>query len=103
MLTAAGRLWQWGAAPDWQALRGDAPVQRTPLPTYAFQRSRHWVEPGYPVGPGLLPQGVQAPAPRVTPAAVPVESVGTLGASAATWSSHELLVGDAWKQVLGVA
>jgi phthiocerol/phenolphthiocerol synthesis type-I polyketide synthase E len=102
MLSAAGRLWQWGAAPDWQALRGAAPLQRTPLPTYPFQRSRHWIEPGYPVGPGLVPQVVLAPAPRAAdrPMAAPVEPAGT---STVAWSADERHVGDAWKQVLGVA
>lgn len=101
MLSAAGRLWQWGAAPDWQALRGNTQVRRTPLPTYPFQCTRHWVEPGYPVGPGLVPQAALSTAPRAAhrPAVADVEPTGT---SAAPWSPHERLVGDAWKQVLGV-
>lgn len=103
VLSAAGRLWQWGASLDWQALRGGAPVQRTPLPTYPYQRRRYWIEPGYPVGPGLAPQVAQAPTPRSTvdrPALAPVESICT---SPVAWSEQERIVGDAWKQVLGVA
>lgn len=102
MLSAAGRLWQRGATPDWRALRGDGSVQRTSLPTYPFQRSRHWVEPSYTVGPGLVPQITQAPAPRTANrlASTLVESSDT---SAEAWSENELAVSHAWKQVLGVA
>jgi thioesterase domain-containing protein/acyl transferase domain-containing protein len=46
MLTSAGALWAHGKQLDWQAVRGAAPRQRIPLPTYAFDHQRHWVEPG---------------------------------------------------------
>ena len=46
MLTSAGALWSRGRTPDWTALRGAGPRRRISLPTYAFERQRHWVEPG---------------------------------------------------------
>ncbi|MEJ6022289.1 type I polyketide synthase [Ramlibacter sp. PS4R-6] len=46
MLTSAGALWTRGLAPDWQALRGPGKPRRTPLPTYAFDHQRYWIEPG---------------------------------------------------------
>ena len=46
LMTAVGRLWQHGVAVDWQAFHGAAEPRRVPLPTYPFQRRRHWVEPG---------------------------------------------------------
>ncbi len=50
MLTAAGGLWTRGVAIDWQALlgacTGTAVTRRTSLPTYAFERQRHWVDAG---------------------------------------------------------
>jgi acyl transferase domain-containing protein/thioesterase domain-containing protein len=49
LLHAVGRLWQLGADVDWVAFHGGGPRRRVPLPTYAFQRQRHWIEPG----PGL--------------------------------------------------
>ncbi|MGA3564606.1 hybrid non-ribosomal peptide synthetase/type I polyketide synthase [Melissospora conviva] len=54
LLTAVGRLWELGARVDWAALHGDVAPQRTPLPTYPFERERCWVDP--PRG------GVPAPA-----------------------------------------
>ncbi|MEO6596882.1 MAG: SDR family NAD(P)-dependent oxidoreductase [Planctomycetota bacterium] len=50
-LEAVGRLWQLGVAIDWQAFHGGVSRRRVPLPTYAFQRQRHWIEPG-----AVLPQ-----------------------------------------------
>ncbi len=46
LLEAVGRLWQLGVPVDWQAFHGGVPRRRVPLPTYAFQRQRHWIEPG---------------------------------------------------------
>lgn len=43
LLEAAGRLWAHGAEPDWQAWHS-GPRRRIPLPTYSFDRKRHWVD-----------------------------------------------------------
>ncbi|MEC7583681.1 MAG: SDR family NAD(P)-dependent oxidoreductase [Planctomycetota bacterium] len=40
-----GQLWQAGVEPNWQALHGGI-RQRQELPTYSFERERHWIEPG---------------------------------------------------------
>ena len=44
-LTAAGALWAHGVDLDWTRLPGAGGL-RVPLPTYAFERERHWIEPG---------------------------------------------------------
>ncbi|MQQ09275.1 SDR family NAD(P)-dependent oxidoreductase [Epibacterium sp. SM1979] len=41
-----GRLWACGVDADWPQIWGDAKRHRLPLPTYAFQRSRYFIEPG---------------------------------------------------------
>ncbi|MBL0422888.1 SDR family NAD(P)-dependent oxidoreductase [Ramlibacter sp. AW1] len=46
MLRSAGALWGRGIEMAWPALRGPAARRRTPLPTYAFDHERHWIEPG---------------------------------------------------------
>jgi len=44
LLATVARLWQAGSAIDWPALHlGQG--WRVELPTYAFQRSRYWIEP----------------------------------------------------------
>ncbi len=44
MLSAAGRLWANGVAIDWSGLHADESLHRVPLPTYPFERKRHWVD-----------------------------------------------------------
>ncbi|WP_167784702.1 type I polyketide synthase [Ramlibacter rhizophilus] len=46
LLASAGVLWTRGLALDWSALRGEQPRRRIPLPTYAFEHERHWIEAG---------------------------------------------------------
>ncbi|HEX2086008.1 MAG TPA: hypothetical protein VHF89_10025, partial [Solirubrobacteraceae bacterium] len=40
----AGRLWLAGAAVEWSGL-WRRPLHRVPLPTYPFERERHWIDP----------------------------------------------------------
>jgi len=45
LLLAAGQLWVAGATLDWTAVHhGRAGRRRVPLPTYPFERVRHWVD-----------------------------------------------------------
>lgn len=65
LLEVAGRIWTSGIAPDWVALRGGRRGRRVPLPTYPFERRRHWIDPP-PVGekPHRGPQAVEATSAR---------------------------------------
>jgi phthiocerol/phenolphthiocerol synthesis type-I polyketide synthase E len=42
---AAARLWAHGAVDDWLSLYRDEFRMRIPLPTYPFERQRHWISP----------------------------------------------------------
>ena len=42
---ALGRLWLCGVEPDWDAAHEGQRRHRIPLPTYPFERKRHWREP----------------------------------------------------------
>ena len=53
-LSVIGRLWAVGVEADWAQFWGEARRNRVPLPTYAFQRSYYFIEPG-------STQGVAAP------------------------------------------
>lgn len=46
LMTMLGRLWTCGLALDSTTLWPDRKLQRRSLPTYAFQHSRYWIEPG---------------------------------------------------------
>ncbi|WP_204112518.1 type I polyketide synthase [Shimia biformata] len=45
-LEVLGRLWACGLNVDWEQYWGDTPRQRVVLPSYAFQRSPYFIEPG---------------------------------------------------------
>jgi acyl transferase domain-containing protein/acyl carrier protein len=47
LMRALGRLWQAGAPIDWPARNASSRAHRIALPTYAFERRRHWIEPRY--------------------------------------------------------
>ena len=49
ILSALGKLWTAGVAPDWRAA-ADGAGSRVPLPTYPFERRRYWIDP--PARPG---------------------------------------------------
>ena len=43
MLASLGRLWAHGVDVDWKLLH-DGPRRRVALPTYPFERERHWID-----------------------------------------------------------
>lgn len=44
LLEAVGRLWEAGIEIDWEAIQPDG--RRVSLPTYPFEKARHWIAPG---------------------------------------------------------
>jgi amino acid adenylation domain-containing protein len=62
MLDALGRLWTIGVQPDWQRFWAGENRQRTSLPTYPFERKKHWIEP-----PALAPKHITEPSRATTP------------------------------------
>ncbi len=42
---AIAQVWSWGVPIDWSRVYADEQVQRVALPTYPFDRKRHWVDP----------------------------------------------------------
>jgi phthiocerol/phenolphthiocerol synthesis type-I polyketide synthase E len=45
LLAAAGQLWVAGVEIDWATIHGKTPRRRVSLPTYPFERTRHFIEP----------------------------------------------------------
>ncbi|MDQ4069748.1 MAG: SDR family NAD(P)-dependent oxidoreductase [Actinomycetota bacterium] len=45
LLTTAGRLWLEGVPIRWRSLHAGEQRRRVPLPSYPFDRTRHWIEP----------------------------------------------------------
>jgi len=45
MVASLGQLWLAGVKPDWTGFYAHEQRRRVPLPTYPFERKRHWIEP----------------------------------------------------------
>jgi amino acid adenylation domain-containing protein len=45
MLEALGRLWTAGVQPEWKRVWNHKRRQRVSLPTYPFERKKHWIDP----------------------------------------------------------
>jgi amino acid adenylation domain-containing protein len=43
LLRTVGQLWTSGIAIDWPGLQAGRTLRRVPLPTYPFERTRHWM------------------------------------------------------------
>ncbi|MFJ9953582.1 SDR family NAD(P)-dependent oxidoreductase, partial [Kitasatospora sp. NPDC091207] len=94
-LRALGRLWAAGVDVDWPAVRPAG--RRVPLPAYAFQRTRFWLEPGTGVGDvgGLGQAAADHPLLGATVALAGDDEVlftGRLAAAAQPWlADHAIL------------
>jgi amino acid adenylation domain-containing protein len=63
MLEALGRLWAAGIDPQWERFWSNESRQRVSLPTYPFERKKHWIDP-----PAFtVPVHSQEPAKTVLP------------------------------------
>ncbi|MFI0980548.1 beta-ketoacyl synthase N-terminal-like domain-containing protein [Streptomyces sp. NPDC021093] len=108
-LSQLGRLWSAGVGVDLGLANGADGFRRVPLPTYPFDRKRHWIEaPGTARAPG--PEGNGSPtqsAVRSEETAAPTteaEAAGTLSTVLRAWQETLGLTGigpDADLYVLG--
>ncbi len=128
LLAALGHLWLAGAEVDWAGAQGGRRRRRAALPTYPFERSRHWIErpagtpavPAFPAG-RAVPAGAAADfaaAAAAVPEAAP-SAAGPAAAFAASGAGHarpaldtpyvaprdadERAVAEIWQRLLGIA
>jgi amino acid adenylation domain-containing protein len=76
---ALGRLWTAGIVVEWAGLRADAQPRRVSLPTYPFERERHWVDA--PKATGGAAQVAAAAEARVSTDPTPPSSGSTMDTS----------------------
>lgn len=70
LAAALGGLWLAGVEIDWTAYRGGVARRKVPLPTYAFERKRHWVEPPAHEAAAAVPEIAVVPPVTHVPVAV---------------------------------
>lgn len=56
-LTALGRLWTRGVRPDWTAFWAEERRLRVGLPTYPWERQRHWIDAPVAAAAALVDEG----------------------------------------------
>ncbi len=93
LLGMAGRLWLAGAKLDWNAFARQTGAWRVPLPTYPFERKRHWID-AIPYGEAA--ETLPIPAPDVVTEA-PAADEPPVAALAMT--RHEQIL-DALKTII---
>jgi amino acid adenylation domain-containing protein len=93
LLGAVGRLWVAGARVDWPAFYASQGRRRVPLPTYPFERRRHWIEAA---GVAVATASAQ---PAVARKARPALRTGYV----APRDLYEREIAYVWQEVLGVA
>ncbi|MBG6082450.1 SDR family oxidoreductase [Rubrivivax gelatinosus] len=71
-LSVLGNLWVEGALTTWDGLHGHMVRRFVPLPTYPFQRKRHWIEPA--ARPAALAASRGTPSAAIEPAAAPTSA-----------------------------
>jgi acyl transferase domain-containing protein len=96
LLAALGRVWTLGAPVDWAAFGRPERRRIVPLPTYSFERQRHWVE-WHPT-----PNGGAQPLTFATSAEAPVEGAAPDEQYVAPRTELEELVARVWRDHLGL-
>src|SRR5665213_2814415 len=78
LLTGLAQVWTYGAKVDWRAMLSTRGARRVDLPTYAFQRRRHWLERDADAGGGPARMGQRSADHPLLSAAVGLAGDGGL-------------------------
>jgi amino acid adenylation domain-containing protein len=108
LLGAVGRLWVAGAKIDWQELYAGQGRRRVPLPTYPFERRRHWIDAAGAVAPAAAGPGAAVATAAVAamlppPAPSRKERPNLRTNYVVPRDLYEREVAHIWQEVLGVA
>jgi acyl transferase domain-containing protein len=97
--SALARLWASGAPVDWRAYHSGARRRRVVLPTYPFERARHWIDRAVPVDESLGQQdtGSNGSAETTSHPRPPIAA-----AHVAPGTELERVIAGIWEEMLGV-
>jgi acyl transferase domain-containing protein len=98
LLGALAKLWQSGISIDWTRFNAEHRGRRVALPTYPFERQRHWIEPHATSGARVSP-GKQAVSHAQAREAVVHE--GRPADTLRPRTEIEQRLSDLWSQLLG--
>jgi acyl transferase domain-containing protein/glutamate-1-semialdehyde aminotransferase len=98
LLNSLGRLWLTGITPDWKAVHGGT-GRRVRVPTYRFERQRHWLSSPQPAGRAVHTPGASAVTPPAQPTEARIPNV-TTSAGAATAAPRKAGIVQRLKTIL---
>jgi acyl transferase domain-containing protein/thioesterase domain-containing protein len=106
VLDALGTAWVAGVPVDWRAVHAGRLSGRIPLPTYPYERRRHWIDPVAPptvVQPTAAPRSIEQTVPFVPPQPPPAAHLRPAGADAyvAPSSKGERRIAEIWEGLFG--
>jgi acyl transferase domain-containing protein/thioesterase domain-containing protein len=104
LLETVGRLWLSGIDLDWCALYAGEDRNRIPLPTYPFERKRHWVDPGEQVCDTASPATGFLESLEIAPSSDQVHEGHGIDSSCANAPRDEVeeTVAKIWQASLGI-
>jgi acyl transferase domain-containing protein len=97
LLNSLGQLWLSGMDVDWAGFSGSERRHRVPLPTYPFERQRHWIEPDK-----REDHVTTQPVARDYPARAGEPAPAPDGAFVGPRTPVEVVVAAIWQDVLGM-
>lgn len=107
LLKTLGHLWLAGVIVDWTKLSAGESRRRVALPTYAFERTRYWVDPPTktePTEPTPAPVAAQSEAVNIQPSAfIPQPSTGETTMSTEPRATRLIpMLHDTFEEVSGI-
>ena len=91
MLMSLAALWSCGQSIKWHAVQPDNKhAQKVPLPSYAFEHKRHWIEPAVHDGQGMSALPTASTQPSTTTAEVTQSSAMITEPHAEDWRTRDL-------------
>ena len=94
LLEALGRLWLSGVAVDWQGHQAEERRRLVALPTYPFERKRHWIEAAA-TEPARRAAGIAAPEEEeASPVSAPVTPVRAAPSVSAPGEQRARVLGE---------
>jgi acyl transferase domain-containing protein len=103
LLTTLGKLWMAGVQVDWAGFYGRERRRRLPLPTYPFERKRHWISAGkQSYAFASVPGSFQTLGEASVSGQMHSEQVVAEQYADAPRNGVEQSVADIWQELLGI-
>jgi thioesterase domain-containing protein/malonyl CoA-acyl carrier protein transacylase/acyl carrier protein len=101
MLRTLGKLWVTGIDVNWAHIHTPLQPARIPLPTYAFERQRYWIEPAHAAESPQASLKGEKESENLVPTLYPRSQL-VQDALTSPRNQHESTIAAMWQQLLGI-